>query len=568
MGACRGSNSIREDEGSGPRREATISCEDLVPVITGITYEGGHDLLIACDPPMDVSGGFLTTVGATTNPCYYPLLRVGNGKEEVQVTYRIRSASSETWSVDIAFAEMRWLQAAHTRRDQHLDADYLPNCGIEVEIAELEACRPNLPGPPRRVSDEHALLIQAEGWKLESELSGRLEFVMLAPALSPPATEVAEAFVAAATELALLELGATCDRSEEQEFPEDLLVRRCAEQTVQGQFQFSLGCHLSAVPELFCWSQSGFANILANMGPVDPLRTRVEACRTLFRERCADAPAPYYGFDVSPELEGFLWLIYAYLVAGEGCIDTPFPKGILNVMARTDFATMFGMCPEAAYFREHRAAWVDLVLGVAPYGRVWGLDVPGVPVFGQLRHDSHGAWPRFQQDANYEAEDAITIDTTREAWLDGMTQGQDLLTAGHSELDIFKTMGAMHDTTNLLVEGSDARGIVVELRSMLTSKNIDTWVPFTQGLVCSTEILNRPCTAQDQQEAAQEVGELLEVHADALDGAEREFLASLQDLAGGASMLAAAIRIVERAYDLLERKQLWARMRIDVRPPY
>lgn len=112
----------------------------------------------------------------------------------------------------------------------------------------------------------------------------------------------------------------------------------------------------------------------------------------------------------SEELRGLLTLVATYLVGGAGSGGQAYLKGIAPLLARTDFAAMYGQLPqdERANFAASPDIFVDLALRAA------GLPTADAPVFAgtigttapvDLRH------------------------VTRRIWLGGMVAGQDLMSA-------------------------------------------------------------------------------------------------------------------------------------------
>lgn len=124
----------------------------------------------------------------------------------------------------------------------------------------------------------------------------------------------------------------------------------------------------------------------------------------------------------SEELVGFITLLDTYLRAGADRSWRTFPKAVFQVMARTDFATMFALLPEPerTAVASNLSEWVRLMAGREGINDPTGKD----PVLA--------GW--FLDPDDTEATSGMKITTTRREFLEAMVPrddnpGRDLLTA-------------------------------------------------------------------------------------------------------------------------------------------
>lgn len=336
---------------------------------------------------------------------------------------------------------------------------------------------------------QHLVLYQEGKFRVETELSGKLEIV-----IEPPAENTEELLqimdrvveVARAIEVAKVRTKQTVrdDFASEhlkQEvhkqvklFPiseavpgalEGVYISKGPGQFFGG-FQATVGVHLSAIPFLFERLQRG--DFISDYPSGDTIRG---AAQQGVHAREASVDMPYTDYhQISPEMEGLLDLIYYYIVVGSQPGRRPFPKGITQVMARTNFGKMFSMTREAPMFAAHPALWVKYVTEAA------GLN-PDTPVFQG----------RFGDDDEHTS----TVDITIGKWLLGMVKGVDRLSVKGDGPKILKTMGDMKKTDDLGAKGEENRGAILELRGLdLVTIPITEWIPFAYKISHIVDQLN------------------------------------------------------------------------------
>lgn len=549
MGQCAGKTSALEtDANKDPEPNSEKECGP--PTIKQIEFIDNRTLIVHASPPHR-SGCFKVEgfVGTLTNH----IIRLPEewvGRRKFEIEYRFLERKSTPWLVDIEIYDDKYLQKTKSARFNTI-SEMVPmrNIGIEIETDQFEARRPaNNKEGSELVTGTHAVLYggQEIGWELQAELSGRLEFVMLDPRKSPRLPTVVQSMEEFASSMCDIKRGSDF----EYEFNEGLFIRRRGADLL-GEVQISIGVHLSALKDLFFKSKEFFGNNLRNFS-VNPIVLAVDQFRREFRTRVKNV------FDISPELEGFLWLVYYYLFVGHYCTNSPFPKGKFDIMARTDFGAIFLSLPEAKFFSEFPKLWYELVLSVPPFA-----DHSDARFFGEAMYRSRKTYPRFQQDAKYDSEDAVEISVTRVQWLSCMTEGIDVLTMhGAKYVDaehwkIYKTMGASKDDTNLLVDDMDNYwGVILELRGIEQTFPIKMWGEKCNEWELRLLEINCPCLEYEQYLANKRINQLLDEFHTKLAPMEQDYLKLLANQASFDQCQAALIGRVERAFGLLFRKRL------------
>lgn len=373
------------------------------------------------------------------------------------------------------------------------------------------------------VTGENRTLYEEAGFRLETELSGKLEFVI------EPAVETTQELVAIVQRIQRVVqqiLRAQTGESEgydpftlprlvkmygmsEQEILKKKEFRRAVYKPVQllslakavkgaadvlisrgpgefhGGFQATVGVHLSAIPALFRLLKDDFTSY-----PSLTERDSAQEAAATARKRTTGLPLTWYR-SMSPEMEGLLTLVYYYLFAGASQRERrPFPKGITQVMARTNFAQMFAMTPEAEFLSSNADWWVRLVTDaakLAPDERIF----PGT--FGDT-------------DA-----DATVVDVTRRQWLTAMigtskAKGVDRLSVDGGGPALLKTMGSMTKTDSLGVAGDANRGVIVELRGLdAATYPVSQWDGFARRISEAVLALNERQPDRQRLAANQQV---------------------------------------------------------------
>ncbi|HEY3608126.1 MAG TPA: DUF4157 domain-containing protein [Pseudonocardiaceae bacterium] len=171
----------------------------------------------------------------------------------------------------------------------------------------------------------------------------------------------------------------------------------------------------------------------------------------------------------SAELRGLLTLIATYLISGAASRQQNYVKGIAPLLARTDFATMYGQLPqeEQANFKEKPAIFIDTALRAAGLPTTDGPVVAGVigttPPQGNIQH------------------------VTRRIWLNGMVDGTDLMSgAGYARYDWGRTdnaeVASEFESMGSLGSRTDPGDLpILELRRMKKSVPFGQWTALARA---------------------------------------------------------------------------------------
>lgn len=335
----------------------------------------------------------------------------------------------------------------------------------------------------RPVKGGHVVLFQEGKIRLETELSGKLEFV-----IEPPAATTAE----------LIRLTARCQDVARQisqaKGPYIDIVKELGgsypgfikkpDRAFEGAFQATVGVPLSAVPALFqmlrgdAFVTPGGNKPQFDSGPVGP---NVEQAMV----ESMGLPLNAY-HQLSPEMQGLLHLIYYYFFVGETAEGhAEFPKGLTRLMARTNFAKMFSLTPEAKFLSQRPDVWVQLVTEAA------GLD-PDEKIFPGTFGE------------HYE-----TINITRRQWLVGMASAHepvDKLSVKGGGPEILKTMGDTEKTDKLGVPGKKNEGAILEIRALEgATVDIDGWVAYAKTIGTRIDELTQRVRPEEQNDARGEI---------------------------------------------------------------
>ncbi|WP_090052556.1 hypothetical protein [Lentzea fradiae] len=172
--------------------------------------------------------------------------------------------------------------------------------------------------------------------------------------------------------------------------------------------QMTVGMPLALIPEL--GRKLREKGVVEITGPYEYTARKLE-----------EKPGPIRGIDEpSAELTGLLELVRSYLIAGDSKSGDLSFKNLVYTMARTDFATMFGMLPkhEQRILRADQESWIAAAMTGLKLG---APDRESKPVFNQtFEYMDRGMYFPYRNK------------TTRRAWLESMAEpeGRDLLSAG------------------------------------------------------------------------------------------------------------------------------------------
>ena len=170
----------------------------------------------------------------------------------------------------------------------------------------------------------------------------------------------------------------------------------------------------------------------------------------------------------SEELMGLVMLVVSYLEQSSRKQPLFYPKSAFTIMARTSFDKMLELLPEYDFFSDpsNQQKWVNLILSTAqrviPTMREQETGKFKKNIFGQIKRKGGKAIPKKRKRSLEEIKgEAVMgmplmdieplpgdeaekpgykLNTTREEWLLGMTQGEDKLSKGEDKR--FEGMGA------------------------------------------------------------------------------------------------------------------------------
>ena len=340
------------------------------------------------------------------------------------------------------------------------------------------------------ITGEHSVLYHDSRFRLETELSGKLEFV-----IEPPLKTTDELIAVMKDVVAVAESIGTAKVSSNQEVRDDFASNHFKEDRFKkvglfllsdvvkgaanvyiskgpgefsGGFQATVGVHLSAVPYLM--NEINHDALNDNYPSKREIGGALETADQARKDMVSLPFAPYTG--ISPEMEGLLSLIYYYIYVGEADAKRPFPKGITQVMAKTNFGKMFSMTPEATMFKHYPEYWVKYVTKAA-----------GVNPKRKIFCGTFGDTEDVNEQVNIKIGD----------WLHQMTQGGDLLTVKGGGPEILKTMGETSKTDDLGAEGENNEGVIVELRGLDSSTvPLSGWIDYAVNISRKVEELHAP----------------------------------------------------------------------------
>lgn len=138
------------------------------------------------------------------------------------------------------------------------------------------------------------------------------------------------------------------------------------------------------------------------------------------------------GDKISDDLKGLTTLAARYIITGDSG-DFVYPKALTDpfLLARTNFVALFEQMPEKRYFKRHPDKWVALVLSIA------GVRDGDAPVYvkGVAANDQHKS-----QNAPF--------GPSRQDWLWGMATGRDLMT--NEQNARYESMGEFGTRTEMV----------------------------------------------------------------------------------------------------------------------
>ena len=261
---------------------------------------------------------------------------------------------------------------------------------------------------------------------------------------------------------------------------------------LKAQLQATAGVRLDRIDDLFkeMGREGATSDLSSRQG------TTYYANRAIAAANNADNAAPVNGAPASDKLIGFLTLLSQYIKQGEAEGQRAYAKDIAYAMARTDFASMFALLPEQAYFNANPGIWVTYVLTNAGFAGTGGsllinqriADGQDVPMMTQ---EERNALPK--------------LPLTRGQWLQQISQGHDLLTQAETTnalayKDIkggnrVRAMGLLGGATDN-VGGANLEGIILELRQMKRAIPSTEWDRVARGLLTYLIALNDQNTSK------------------------------------------------------------------------
>jgi hypothetical protein len=277
----------------------------------------------------------------------------------------------------------------------------------KVDNEPIEATPKSAPKRPggRRSVAKGTPIVHGKGFELQAEDSGQestIEFVTNPPGMAGEAEvkSVMDSMVKLATKLE--------KRNNKRSFNASKIGGSAAFDLTPGylftgSMQATVGVPLACVPALY-----------RNLKFVEGSESMTKAVESA--EGSKEAVKKIAGSEPSGEVIGLLTLLKHYLALGNVKGERSFPKGVFNMMARTDFKTMFSMIPESDILAKQMKQWVNLVCG-------------------ELEADE----PVLQQTFSYDEtkqKAPYKIVTTRREWLEDMPSRDRLSRDGKKAEDV------------------------------------------------------------------------------------------------------------------------------------
>lgn len=362
--------------------------------------------------------------------------------------------------------------------------------GLEIESRpSWQAVKDPKKKNPSLITGKHEKLLKGHLFNLETELSGKLEFVTK-PVMTGALLEIVVSDMKQIAEKLLYVKPKRCKKKrvegsifkEERVIPEAYLpadmepgmsVTRPETDIFWGGFQATMGVPLEELPKTLPREKRD----IEETGYETDANEAIKAAVTIE--------------NISAKMKGLITLIIYYIRVGKysGKGIRPFPKGLTQAMARTDFAHMFSMTREAKQEEKKRfpddQTWSDEICVAAKVK-------PGRNLFmGKF----HQLGPRASDS------EAVEIELTVDAWLKGIYNGTDYLTKEafltqeafvktegsereallEKQKERIKTMGNLGGETDFVLGG---RGAIIELRWL--DANIQphyNWEAFTRKII-------------------------------------------------------------------------------------
>lgn len=331
----------------------------------------------------------------------------------------------------------------------------------------------------------------------------------------------------------------------------EIRVYRDQGHQLDGTFHATVGLHLSAIPWLFACGRSQFPDVVQDFPvPGYVLRRQSDRKDVLERmEKLRNTAHDHPRWRLSPEFEGFAYLVFTYIASAQSPLvgNRPSrelsPKQLFYVLARTDFATLLRLTPEAQPESRRRVSFDVLksaILVALPDGAASSpmftdrfgdaaLSIGEILGLVSRRKDLSAAFnAKRDDDRSY-----TTLAVTPRHWLDRLfseTESMDILTsdaqehlqwhARHAdqpfpteaeiEPSLLRGMGALGDAMDLIPDRRGRRTLrapLFELRRLTPGSlpGSDRWKEQAERVVTLVTALNAPASEDDVREAKRQL---------------------------------------------------------------
>ncbi|PTL76286.1 DUF4157 domain-containing protein [Vitiosangium sp. GDMCC 1.1324] len=237
---------------------------------------------------------------------------------------------------------------------------------------------------------------------------------------------------------------------------------------ITGMLQITIGVPLRAMPLMYRTFASGDQHLHNN------IRRHWENLRKAAHENKAAGPDGRPLSTLHEDTWGFLLLVMDYINRANSPYGKPYVKAVFDTLARTDFATIFGLLPPAEQQRLATGDGKDKVMRDVWIRWLLGLLVRDLNEREKLADRKMVRWINVSDKPN------AAIRTNRLPtlwkWLESMPH-EDLFTEKHSSHFLgLGAMGKKVDTLKIL--GREEKAPIIELRAPLGSGiSLDEWVP-------------------------------------------------------------------------------------------